>query len=183
MVLVDPLPIVTEGLGLFLETQFGVDVVASANGADQALELIEKKRGRTHLTVLVATELGGDHDAFWLMRTLRERFPTILVLACGVNPTRMSVSRALFVGADGFINKRADPAEFIDGRSNGASVEKPDLRTPDIPGAIPSVEPDHGTTDLDVADTAAAEAVPTENTAAKKAPAEKAADETTEDQA
>ena len=98
VVLVDPLPIVTEGLGLFLETQFGVDVVASANGADQALELIEKKRGRTHLTVLVATELGGDHDAFWLMRTLRERFPTILVLACGVNPTRMSVSRASLRG-------------------------------------------------------------------------------------
>src|SRR4051794_34371910 len=75
-------------------------------------------------------------------------------------------------------------AEFIDGRSNGAAVEKPDLRTPDIPGAIPSVEPDHGTTDLDVADTAAAEAVPAKKTAAKKAPAEKvAADETTEDQA
>src|SRR5947199_6316208 len=123
VVLVDPLPIVTEGLGLFLETQFGVDVVASANGADQALELIEKKRGRTHLTVLVATELGGDHDAFWLMRTLRERFPTILVLACGVNPTRMSVSRALFVGADGFINKRADPAEFIDGMRRAVGGE------------------------------------------------------------
>ena len=86
--------------------------------------------------------------------------------------------------ADEVIFTETALAEFIDGRSNGASVEKPDLRTPDIPGAIPSVEPDHGTTDLDVADTAAAEAVPAENTAAKKAPAEKAAaDETTEDQA
>jgi large subunit ribosomal protein L4 len=86
--------------------------------------------------------------------------------------------------ADEVIFTETALAEFIDGRSNGASVEKPDLRTPDIPGAIPSVEPDHGTTDLDVADTAAAEAVPAKKTAAKKAPAEKAAaDETTEDQA
>jgi DNA-binding NarL/FixJ family response regulator len=123
VVLVDPLPIVTEGLGMFLETQFGVDVIATANDADEALDLIEKKRGRTHLTVLVAMELGGDHDALWLMRALRERFPTILVLACGVNPTRMTVSRALFVGADGFINKRADPAEFIDGMRRAAGGE------------------------------------------------------------
>jgi large subunit ribosomal protein L4 len=86
--------------------------------------------------------------------------------------------------ADEVIFTETALAEFIDGRSNGAVVEKPDLRTPDIPGAIPSVEPDHGTTDLDVADTAAAEAVPAEKTAAKQAPAEKAAaDETTEDQA
>ncbi|MBW8766584.1 MAG: 50S ribosomal protein L4 [Geodermatophilales bacterium] len=86
--------------------------------------------------------------------------------------------------ADEVIFTETALAEFIDGRSNGAAVEKPDLRTPDIPGAIPSVEPDHGTTDLDVADTAAAEAVPAKKTAAKKAPAEKvAADETTEDQA
>jgi large subunit ribosomal protein L4 len=86
--------------------------------------------------------------------------------------------------ADEVIFTETALAEFIDGRSNGSAVEKPDLRTPDIPGAIPSVEPDHGTTDLDVADTAAAEAVPAKKTAAKKAPAEKAAaDETTEDQA
>jgi len=92
-------------------------------------------------------------------------------------------------------------AEYVDGRSTGAGVEKPDLRTPDIPGAIPSVKPDHGTTDLDVADSAvaaeapakkaaAADDAPAEQAAAKKAPAKKApateveaADETTEEKA
>jgi large subunit ribosomal protein L4 len=79
-------------------------------------------------------------------------------------------------------------AEYVDGRSTGAGVEKPDLRTPDIPGAIPSVKPDHGTTDLDVADSAvaaeapakkaaAADDAPAEKAAAKKAPAKKAATE------
>jgi large subunit ribosomal protein L4 len=66
-------------------------------------------------------------------------------------------------------------AEFIEGKRNGAAVEKPDLRTPDIPGAIPSVKPDHGTTDLDVDESGtAAEAAPAKKAAAKKAAAKKA---------
>ncbi|MGY1608346.1 MULTISPECIES: 50S ribosomal protein L4 [unclassified Geodermatophilus] len=45
-------------------------------------------------------------------------------------------------------------AEFVAGPHGGArttSLTKPDLTTPDIPGAIPSVQPAQGTTDLDVA--------------------------------
>jgi large subunit ribosomal protein L4 len=63
-------------------------------------------------------------------------------------------------------------AEYVAGPAKGKrrGVEKPDLTTPDIPGAIPSMELDHGTTDLDLA----AEA-PVKKTAAKKAPAKKAA--------
>jgi large subunit ribosomal protein L4 len=62
-------------------------------------------------------------------------------------------------------------AEYVAGpaRGKGRGVEKPDLTTPHIPGAIPSMELDHGTTDLDLA----AEA-PAKKTAAKKAPAKKA---------
>jgi large subunit ribosomal protein L4 len=44
-------------------------------------------------------------------------------------------------------------AEYVAGRAKGkrGDIEKPDLTTPDIPGAIPSMELDHGTTDLGVA--------------------------------
>jgi large subunit ribosomal protein L4 len=51
-------------------------------------------------------------------------------------------------------------AEFVAGPHGGkatTSLEKPDLTTPDIPGAIPSMQPAQGTTDLDLqagADTA-----------------------------
>ncbi|WP_171057949.1 50S ribosomal protein L4 [Modestobacter altitudinis] len=43
-------------------------------------------------------------------------------------------------------------AEYVSGPAKGqdADVEKPDLTTPDIPGAIPSIEPVVGTTDLDL---------------------------------
>jgi large subunit ribosomal protein L4 len=44
-------------------------------------------------------------------------------------------------------------AEFVGGAhgtTGGTSLVKPDLTTPDIPGAIPSIQPAQGTTDLDV---------------------------------
>ncbi|MGY1821439.1 50S ribosomal protein L4 [Geodermatophilus sp. SYSU D00079] len=44
-------------------------------------------------------------------------------------------------------------AEFVAGPVSGKrrDVELPDLTTPDIPGAIPSIQPAQGTTDLDTA--------------------------------
>jgi len=67
-------------------------------------------------------------------------------------------------------------AEYVAGpaKGKGRGVEKPDLTTPDIPGAIPSMQLDHGTTDLDVAATAS-EGAPAKKAAAKKAPAKTAA--------
>ena len=125
VVVVDPLPIVTEGLGLFLETQSNIEVIATANTADDALQHLSRVRHRGHSAVgaLVAMELTGEHDAMWLIRTVRERHPTFLVIACGVNPSRLTVSRALFTGADGFINKRADPAEFVHGLQRAINGE------------------------------------------------------------
>jgi large subunit ribosomal protein L4 len=74
------------------------------------------------------------------------------------------------LNADEIVFTEAALAEFVAGPATGrGGVAKPDLTTPDIPGAIPSIEGE-GTTDLDVA----AEA-PATKTAAKKAPATKAA--------
>jgi hypothetical protein len=60
------------------------------------------------VVVLVGLGLSGEHDAYWLIRTLRQRYP----------PTRSWVRRelgpridqpGLFVGADGFVDKNIDP--------------------------------------------------------------------------
>ena len=61
-------------------------------------------------------------------------------------------------------------AEFVTGRHGGkavTSLEKPDLTTPDIPGAIPSIEGE-GTTDLDLGETPV-EPAPVGTAAARKA--------------
>ncbi|MGY1842493.1 50S ribosomal protein L4 [Modestobacter sp. SYSU DS0875] len=75
--------------------------------------------------------------------------------------------------SDEVVFTEAALAEFIAGPARGgSSVELPDLTTPDVPGAIPSIE-GTGTTDLDLGETPA-EAAPAKKAAAKKAPAKKA---------
>ena len=63
--------------------------------------------------VLVGLGLEGEHDASWLIRTVRERFPTHAVLAMGANADPTMISRALFVGADGYVDKNVDPVDFL----------------------------------------------------------------------
>jgi 50S ribosomal protein L4 len=78
------------------------------------------------------------------------------------------------LNADEVIFTQDALAEFVAGPQRGrAGVAKPDLTTPDIPGAIPSIEGE-GTTDLDLGETPA-EPVPAKKAAATRAPAKKAA--------
>jgi large subunit ribosomal protein L4 len=78
------------------------------------------------------------------------------------------------LNADEIVFTEAALAEFVAGPAARTStgVAKPDLTTPDIPGAIPSIEGE-GTTDLDLGVEPPA-AAPATRAAAKKAPAKKA---------
>jgi large subunit ribosomal protein L4 len=84
---------------------------------------------------------------------------------------------------DEIVFTEAALAQFVSGRGRsgggGSGVVKPDLSTPDIPDAVPSIAPaeGQGTTDADVE-------APAKKVAAKKAPATKAAaDEDTDAEA
>jgi 50S ribosomal protein L4 len=78
------------------------------------------------------------------------------------------------LNADDVVFTEAALAEFVAGPKQARTgVDEPDLTTPDIPGAIPSIEGE-GTTDLDLGETPA-EPAPAKKAAAKKAPAKKAA--------
>ena len=80
------------------------------------------------------------------------------------------------LNADDVIFTETALAEFVAGpRVAGSGVEKPDLTTPDIPGAFPSIAPAEGEGAVDTEDGTAAEAAPAEKAAAKKVPAKKAA--------
>jgi DNA-binding NarL/FixJ family response regulator len=113
VVLVDPLPVVRAGLGLLVSDRPDMEVLAEAGSAEEALDAISRIRGG-RVVVVVGLGLDGAHDASWLIRTLRERFPGLALLACGAKADPMTISRALFVGADGFVDKHVDPAEFLD---------------------------------------------------------------------
>ena len=48
----------------------------------------------TSVVVLIGLGLEGDHDAFWLIRTVRERFPSHAVIGVGANADPTTIARA-----------------------------------------------------------------------------------------
>ncbi len=122
VVVVDPLPVVRAGLTMLIEDRPDMEVLAEAGSADEGLEAIQKLR-RSRVVVLVGLGLSGEHDAFWLIRAIRERFPSHAILGCGANADSTSISRALFVGADGFVDKNVDPVVFLGSLRRAADHE------------------------------------------------------------
>ena len=113
VVLVDPLPVVRAGLGLLIDGSEDLEVLSEPADADEALDSLGRIR-RSRVVVLVGLALGGSQDAAWLIRTIRERFPSHAILALGADADPATISHALFVGADGFVDKNVAPADFLD---------------------------------------------------------------------
>ena len=122
VVVVDPLPVVRAGLTMLIDDRPDMEVIAETGTADEGLEVVSRVR-RSRVVILVGLGLGGDHDAFWLIRTLRERFPAHAILGCGANADATTISRALFMGADGFVDKNIDPVEFLQSLRRAADRE------------------------------------------------------------
>lgn len=114
IVLVDPLPIVRAGLRMLIDSQPDMDVLAQASTADEGIGALRGLGKRKAVVILLGMGLTGEHDSFWLIRALRERFPTLFIVACGADSEKTVISRAFFMGADGFVDKNAEPAEFLD---------------------------------------------------------------------
>jgi DNA-binding NarL/FixJ family response regulator len=112
VIVVDPLPVVRAGLARLIDDRSDMEVVAEAGSAAEGFDRISRVR-RSRVVVLVGLGLDGDHDAAWLIRSVRDRFPMFAVMAMGANADPISVSRALFVGADGYVDKNVDPEEFL----------------------------------------------------------------------
>jgi DNA-binding NarL/FixJ family response regulator len=112
VVIVEPLAVVRAGLGLLIQERPDMEVLAEVGSVREAVDAVRRIR-RSRLVVVVALGMNGDHDSFWLIRTLRERMPQAAIVACGANAEQVAISRALFVGADGYVDKRVDPVEFL----------------------------------------------------------------------
>jgi DNA-binding NarL/FixJ family response regulator len=122
VVVVDPLPVVRAGLSMLIADRPDMEVLAEAGSSEEGLDAIQRLR-RSRVVVLVGLGLGGAHDAYWLIRTVRERFPSHAILGCGANADPTDISRALFMGADGFVDKNIDPIEFLQSLRRAAEHE------------------------------------------------------------
>lgn len=122
VVVIDPFPVVRAGLAATIDANPGLEILAQASSADEAMVALGGIR-RTRVVVLVAMGLAGEQDSYWLIRTLRERFPGYAILGLGANADPHVVSRALFVGADGFVDKNVELPEFLAAIRSAADEE------------------------------------------------------------
>ena len=112
VVVVEPFAVVRAGLVRTIGESPGLEVLASAASASEAVEIVDRL-GRAQVVILVAMGLAGEQDAYWLIRSLRERSPGHVILGMGANADPNAVSRALFTGADGFVDKNVEVEEFL----------------------------------------------------------------------
>ena len=99
-----------------------MEVLADLGTAEEGIDVVSRTR-RSRVVVLVGLGLSGDQDSYWFIRTLRERFPAHAVLGVGANADPTTISRALFMGADGFVDKNVDPVEFLQALRTAAGGE------------------------------------------------------------
>jgi DNA-binding NarL/FixJ family response regulator len=112
VVVVDPLAVVRAGLAMLIGDQPDLQVLAEAGSADACLWAVKRIR-RSRLVVLVGLGLPGERDSLWLIGTLRERYPPATILVSGAGADGTTISRGLFMGADGYLDKDVEPTEFL----------------------------------------------------------------------
>lgn len=97
-----------------MERQQGFELVGSAATGEDAYSLVRGLKRHSGVVIVVGLGLGGERDAFWLIRKIRDEFPTSVLVACGAHSDTKAISRALFTGADGFVDKGSSADEFFD---------------------------------------------------------------------
>ena len=83
ILLVHPLHTARAGLGLLIEVEPDLAVLAQAATCEEAMAALRRLRRRSRIVLLVALAVGGDQEPFQASRAFRDEFPTIPVLACG----------------------------------------------------------------------------------------------------
>jgi DNA-binding NarL/FixJ family response regulator len=123
VVLAESMTVVRAGLRMLLTSDQGVRILGESGDAIESLATIQRIRVPMPVVVLVGIEMTGQHDAFWLIRTVREACPSMIVIVTGTDLDTVSISRALFVGADGFINTNTDQLRLVSAVRRAASGE------------------------------------------------------------
>jgi DNA-binding NarL/FixJ family response regulator len=122
IVIVEPIGVVRASLHMVFDADPEFDVRGVAADTVEGLELVRRNGGRTRIA-MIGLEFGGEKDALWLIRSIRNAFPHLVVLATGTDLNGGTISKALFVGADGFIHKNSEPERFVEAARRSAAGE------------------------------------------------------------
>jgi DNA-binding NarL/FixJ family response regulator len=99
---------------LLLDQQKDMEVLVDSGRSDDGLAGFRRLHRRKGVVVVVGLALTGERDSFWLIRTLREEFPSVPILCSASNATDHAIARALVAGANGFVDKDSAPEVFVD---------------------------------------------------------------------
>lgn len=123
VVIIEPIGIVRISLRTLFESVPDIEVLGETGEADLALDLVARIKNHSGVVVLLGVELKGEHDSFWLIRAIRERSPSLTILATGTDLQPSAISQALFMGADGFIHKNSEPERFVEATRRASAGE------------------------------------------------------------
>ena len=110
---VDPLPLARFGLSALLSGSPEAMVVAEAASADEAMSALRQVDRSRDVVLIVSLGLVGLHDSYWLIQNVRRTMPWVKVLAAGADARSTDISRSMFEGADGFVDKTLDCDVFL----------------------------------------------------------------------
>ena len=123
VMIVEPVGIVRASLRMLLSAEPDIEVLGESADAEMAFEITCELKSHARAVVLLALELTGEKDAFWLIRSIRDRFPQMTIVATGTELHRSAISQALFVGADGFVHKNSSPDRYVEAMRRAAAGE------------------------------------------------------------
>src|SRR5437867_5812994 len=80
VVVVEPLHVIRAALALLISNEPDMEVILESDTAEGAVEGLRNVATRSSVIVLISVAVHGERDAFWLMRAIRDTFPTFIVL-------------------------------------------------------------------------------------------------------
>jgi two-component system response regulator DevR len=122
VVLIDAFPTVRAGLALLISREPDLELAGETGTPKEALALIRKVR-RRNLVVVVGLNLQDEDSSFALIRGIRAEFPSVPILASSAGSDPMAVARAMFYGADGFVEKMVEPEVYLTAIRSAGSGE------------------------------------------------------------
>lgn len=120
VVVVDDHHVIRSALSMLLGSAPDLTVVGEAASVDQACQVIEVQRPDV---VLLDLHL-QDEDGLDVARRLRERDTRTKILVLSASEEIHNLRAALDAGADGFLNKSADPQGLVDSVRRTAGGER-----------------------------------------------------------
>ena len=121
VVIVEPVAIVRTGLRSLFAAAPSFEVLGDTDAAAHVLRIVESLTSHLRVAVFVSLELDGDACA--LMRSIRDRWPNLLILATGTDLNNGAISQALFSGADGFVHRNSPPERYVEAASRAVAGE------------------------------------------------------------